>query len=146
MIERKRKNETMKKRNVFEEFLRQLEEAIDDIVDEIEIPENRRVNIDISINLFPPVILKSGAFIQQTEKSPVDILETEKSIHTIVGLPGMEMEDIKLTCSGKVLEITARNAETIVVESIELPARVNKSSMKTTYKNGILEVIFNKAN
>jgi HSP20 family molecular chaperone IbpA len=27
---------------------------------------------------------------------------------------------------------------------VELPAMVNKTGIKTTYKNGILEVIFNK--
>ncbi|MDP2768091.1 MAG: Hsp20 family protein [Candidatus Methanoperedens sp.] len=70
--------------------------------------------------------------------------EHEKNIHAVIALPGMENENIKLTCSGRSLEITANNAEKTVTEAIELPVRVNKTGMSATYKNGILEVIFNK--
>lgn len=132
----------MKKSNEFEEFLKQLEEALDNIINEIDYPENKPINIDISLNLFPLVVFKSGKIT--IDKAPVDILETEKNIHAVIGLPGMEMENIKLACSGKALEITANNSETAITETIELPSKVNKTGIKSTYKNGILEVVFNK--
>jgi len=134
----------MNKRNELDEFIKQLEEAVDNIVDEIDTSGNRPVNIDISINLFPLMVLKSEPCIQQVEKTPVDILETEKNIHAIIGLPGMEMENIKLACSGNALEVRANNANKTVIETIELPATVNKKSMTATCKDGILEVILNK--
>ncbi len=134
----------MKKRNEFDEFLRQLEEAIDEIIDGIEIPENRPVNIELSINLCPLMVFRPDDIVAQPAgKTPVDILETEKNIHAVIALPGMEMETIKLMGSGKVLEITALSGDNAINERIELPERVNKK-FKAIYKNGILEVVFNK--
>lgn len=136
----------MKKRNEFDEFIQQLEEAIDNIIDEIDLPENRPVNIDISINLCPRMVFKSEDHsVQQPGKTPVDILETENNIHAVIALPGMEMENIRLIRSGRVLEITALCGDDEVKETIELPSRVNKTGMKTTYRNGILEMVFNKS-
>jgi len=135
----------MKKRNEFDEFRRQLEEAIDEIIDEIEIPENRPVNIELSINLCPLMVFRPDDIVAQPAgKTPVDVLETEKNIHAVIALPGMEKGNINLTCRGTALEITANNAEKTVTEAIELPARVNKTGMSATYNNGILELIFNK--
>ncbi|MDD5473892.1 MAG: hypothetical protein PHU34_07055 [Candidatus Methanoperedens sp.] len=134
----------MKKRNEFEEFIRQLEEAVDNIIDEIDTPEDRPVNINISINLFPVMMPYSGnTEVREARKTPVDILETEKNIHAILRIPDMDMETIKLTDSGNVVEITAISGDNAINEMIELPAKVNKT-FKTTYNNGILEVVFNK--
>ncbi len=134
----------MKKRNEFEDFIRQLEDAVDNIIDEIENPEDRPVNINISINLFPVMIPYSGyTDVWETRKTPVDILETEKNIHAILRIPDMDMETIKLVESGRVVEITALSGDDAINEMIELPAKVNKT-FKTTYNNGILEVVFNK--
>lgn len=134
----------MKKRNEFDEFLRQLEEAIDEIIDGIEIPENSPVNIELSINLCPLMVFRPDDIVAQPAgKTPVDVLETEKNIHAVIGIPEMEMETIKLMGSGKVLEITALSGDNAINERIELPERVNKK-FKAIYKNGILEVVFNK--
>lgn len=137
---------TMKKRNDVDEFLERLEEAFNTMLDEIDISDKRPISIDISLNLCPfmffnseePDILKVG-------KTPVDIIETEKKVHVVVGLHGMDRETIKLSCTGFALEITASNAEKNLKETIDLPARVNKTGMKATYENGILEVVFSKS-
>jgi HSP20 family protein len=85
-------------------------------------------------------------FVQKKNNTSVDILETEKNIHALVELPGLEKKDIALSCNGWELKITARNVEKIeTVETIKLPARVIKKGMKATYQKGILEVVFNKS-
>lgn len=126
----------MRKRNELDEFIKQLEDAVDEMIEEIEC--KGPVNIEISINLCP--------FMASTDsgRTPVDMLETEKNVHAILKIPDMEMETIKLASSGKVLEITALSGGEAVNEKVELPARVNKTGMKTTYKNGILELVFIK--
>jgi HSP20 family protein len=135
----------MKKINDFEEFLEKLEETLNDIMDEIDIPEKKPVNISVSVNIIPVINANPGdIFMTRKDKTPVDVLETEKNVHVLIGLSGIEPKDIILTCSGKVLEICANNPEITVNELVELPAMVNKTGIKTTYKNGILEVIFNK--
>ena len=136
----------MKKSLDFDEFLKQLEKALDNIIQEIEeadIPEDKPVNINISINLFPLMI--PGDRNIGVHKTPVDILETDEKVHAIIGIPGMELKNVKLTGSGRLLEIIADNPEKSVIDSIELPARVNKTGMKAALKNGILEIVFNKS-
>ncbi len=139
----------MKKDTDFNEFLKQLEDALDNImkeIDDVDIPEDKPVNINISINLFPLMISGDGEIrVQKPSKTPIDILETDEKVHAIIGIPGMELKNVKLTGSGRLLEITANNAEKSVIDSIELPARVNKTGMKAALKNGILEIVFNKS-
>ncbi|MCX9014742.1 MAG: hypothetical protein OIN89_08125 [Candidatus Methanoperedens sp.] len=136
----------MKKRNDFDELLRQLEEALEGIINEIEIPQDRPVSIDVSINMCPYMVFDGVQDLTRSgEKTQVDILETEKSVHVVAGIPGMEQEDIELNCTGWGLEITASNPVKTVKEIVQLPVRVNKTGMKTTYRNGILEVVFNKS-
>lgn len=138
----------MKKSTDFDEFLKQLEDALDNIMQEIDdadIPENKPVNINISINLFPVMIPGNGGIcVQKPTKTPVDILETDEKVHAIIRIPDMDMETIKLADSGKVLEISAQSGDNAVAETIELPAKVNKR-FKAAYKNGILEIVFNKS-
>jgi HSP20 family molecular chaperone IbpA len=135
----------MRKRNDFEEFLEKLEETLKDIMDEVDIPDKKPINLLVSVNITPVLANKpEDIVVRRKNRTPVDILETEKNIHVIIGLGGIEPRDIKLTCSGKALEITVNNLEKTVNEMIELPASVNKTGIKTTYSDGILELVFNK--
>ncbi len=133
----------MKKRKDLDEFLRQLEEAVDDMLDEIDI--DMPIFIDVSIYLCPFMAFNPEKPGIQHRKLPVDILETEKNIHAVIGLQGMDKENIELSCNGMVLEITASNAGKTLKESIELPARVIKKGMKAVFKEGILEVVMTKS-
>jgi HSP20 family molecular chaperone IbpA len=134
----------MKKNNDFEEFLNLLEEAVNKIVDENDIPEKRPVNISITINIYPVMAAHPDAISVHQEKMPVDILETGDKIHAVMPVPGMEMDNIKIHCSGRSLEIMAENCENTFREIIELPSKVNKTGIAATCKNGILEVVLKK--
>jgi HSP20 family molecular chaperone IbpA len=134
----------MNKTNDFEEFLNLLEEAVNQIADENETPEKRPVNISININLYPVMAANPGGIYIYQEKLPVDILETNDKIHVVMPLPGIEMENINIICTGKSLEIMAVNSENTFRETIELPSKVNKTGIAVSCKNGILEVVLNK--
>jgi HSP20 family molecular chaperone IbpA len=134
----------MKKTNDFEEFLNLLEEAVNKIAKENDLPEKRPVNINININLYPVMMTNPAAIFIQQDRIPVDILETNDNIHAVLALPGMEMENIKINCSGKSLEIMAENSESTFQEIIELPSKVNRTDIEATCKNGILEVVLKK--
>jgi len=132
----------MKKSKDIDDFIKWLEEAVNGIRDE-EGVSKRPIFIDISINLCPVMDCEPADFCVQRESTvPVDVLETEKNIHAVVGLAGMKKEDIRLICNGKTLEIS--NEQGTLKETIELPAKVNRTGMRTTYENGVLEVVFNK--
>jgi len=147
----------MKKNTDFDEFLNQLENAMNNIMDEIDkqggldIPDDRPININISINVFPVIPVNMGMGMGQgmiavrvPRKTPVDVIETEKNVHAVIRIPDMDKETISLNEQGNLLEITALSGNDTVSEIIELPAKVNKSGMTATYKNGILEVVLNK--
>ena len=141
----------MKKRTDYNDLMKQLEEVLEDMMAEIDIPQDTPVLIDVSINMCPYMADFEGEGEVELEvprydvKIPIDILETEECLHVVAGIPGMEKEDIKLDCTGWSLGIVASNPEKTVREMVELPVKVNKTGMKTTYKNGILEVVFNKS-
>ena len=129
----------MKKKNPVDELIRLLEEAVRGMQD-----GGTSIFIDVQINpCFNMCNTLQEIPVRKKNNASVDILETEKKIHALVGLPGVDKNDIVLSCNGWVLEIKAGNAENI--ETIELPARVIKTGMKATFKNDILEVVLNKS-
>jgi HSP20 family molecular chaperone IbpA len=134
----------MKKKNDLNEFLKQLREAIENILD--ESGAYRPIIIDISVNVCPNLdVMPAGICVVKAEKVPVDVIETEKKILATIGLSGIEKDNIMISCNGKVLEINASNAMKTLNERIELPSKVVKKGMKATFNNGILEVVFNKS-
>ncbi len=128
----------MRKRNPVDEFIRIMEEAVREM-------QEGRASIFIDVSIYPSQNLPQEIFVRNVNNTSVDILETEKKIHALLELPGVEEKDIVLSCNGQVLEVEACNAGSVINKTVELPSRVNKTGMKTTFKNGILEVVFNKS-
>ena len=134
----------MKKKDNFDEFIKKLKEAVENMQDDGNA--YRPIFIDISVNIIPNMdFMPAGISVKKADKIPVDVIETEKKVHAMISLSGMEKDTIKLSCNGNALEITASNAETTLNEMIVLPAKVVKKGMKATFENGILEVVFNKS-
>ena len=130
----------MKKKDNLEEFITRLKEAIENLQDDGSVAY-RPIFIDISVNICPNMdLMPAGISVKKARDIPVDIIETEKNVHAIIRLSGMEKDNIKLNCNGNALEITASNGDITLNEMIELPARVVKRGMKATFENGILEV------
>ncbi|MCC6054943.1 MAG: Hsp20/alpha crystallin family protein [Thermosphaera sp.] len=81
------------------------------------------------------------------EREPlVDVFESENEVSVVAELPGVEKDkiDVKVTEDGKTLIISASNEKRKYYKEIELPARVDPSSAKASYKNGVLEVKLKK--
>ncbi len=75
----------------------------------------------------------------------VDIQESDDEIRVIADLPGVEKEHIDLECDGEVLTISAGTDHREYDERISLPGRVNEHTASATYNNGVLEVVFERA-
>jgi HSP20 family protein len=76
----------------------------------------------------------------------VDVHETETEIRAVADLPGVEKADIDLACDGQVLTIDADGDRRQYTERVRLPAPVDEHSASATYNNGVLEVVFDRAN
>lgn len=74
----------------------------------------------------------------------VDIHEQPDELRVIADLPGVDKQDIKLKCDGRVLMISAESDRRQYDERIELPARVDESTASASYNNGVLEVVLDR--
>ncbi|MGB9816013.1 MAG: archaeal heat shock protein Hsp20 [Desulfurococcaceae archaeon] len=81
------------------------------------------------------------------EREPlVDVFESENEVTVVAEMPGVDKDkiDVKVTEDGKTLIINASNGGRKYYKEIELPAKVDPSSAKASYKNGVLEVKLRK--
>ncbi len=73
-----------------------------------------------------------------------DVIEDPKGIAITMELPGVEKTDIDLKMTAERLEVTVDNESRRYNKSVKLPAKVDPSTTKATYKNGILDVTVRK--
>jgi HSP20 family protein len=81
----------------------------------------------------------------QNQREPlVDIIEEEDKVRVIAELPGIEKKDIKLLATERTLTINVDTPDRKYYKKLNLPVEVDESTARSTYRNGILETIFNK--
>ncbi|MCW4017575.1 MAG: Hsp20/alpha crystallin family protein [Candidatus Bathyarchaeota archaeon] len=82
--------------------------------------------------------------VRQEREPLVDVVETDSEIRVVVELPGVEKTDIKLHGTEDSLEIGVDTPHYKYGKEVELPAAVKVKEAKSTYKNGVLEVVLPK--
>ncbi|MBS7652201.1 MAG: archaeal heat shock protein Hsp20 [Candidatus Bathyarchaeia archaeon] len=82
--------------------------------------------------------------LQEQREPLVDVIDEAERVRVIAELPGVEKEDINLYATARMLTISVDTPQRKYYKELELPVEVDEFSAKSTYKNGILEVIFNK--
>lgn len=87
---------------------------------------------------------KFGPKVKEEREPLVDIVETDREIHIVAELPGVDKEDIKLHGTEETLTISVDTPQRKYYKEIKLPAKVKIKEAKTRYKNGVLEVILPK--
>jgi HSP20 family protein len=145
-----------------EEFKNFAEKVPKDYVKERKLPDGRTVRemgpfvYGYSMKIGPdgkPEIRQFGN-IKNSLKGPevknereplVDIVETAKEVRVVAELPGVEKTDIKLHGTDDSLTISVNTAQTKYYKEVELPVKVKVKEAKSSYKNGVLEVVFPKA-
>lgn len=121
---------------------------------EVELPKRGKVVYGFSIRTLggKPVVETFGN-VKETSKGPVveevrepmvDIFDEKDHILVIAELPGVSEENIKIEVSQDMLNLTASNKDRKYAKEILLPGKVKREPLKTSYKNGILEVTLGK--
>lgn len=141
----------------FEEIERQIEEDFRRATREVGGGRPRYYYYGFEITMGPdgrPIVREFGNVRRGTERIEVvdeidpltDIVEEEDKIKIVVDMPGVEKDDIKIYVSedGRTLTIEARGKERKYHKEIRLPAQVNSSKAKATYKNGVLSIELEK--
>jgi HSP20 family protein len=94
-----------------------------------------------NLNTYPSSL--SGRFSVSDQREPVvDIIKDVDKLKIIAELPGVSKADVRITANESTLTIESISAERKYNKKIELPEPIEPSSGKSTYKNGILEVVF----
>ncbi|MHC1586510.1 MAG: archaeal heat shock protein Hsp20 [Candidatus Hecatellaceae archaeon] len=88
---------------------------------------------------------RPGTLDVRTEREPlVDIMEDADTVKVIAEVPGVEKNDIQLYATERTLTIKVETPNRKYYKEVDLPAEVDPKSAKSTYKNGVLEVILKK--
>ncbi len=79
-----------------------------------------------------------------TREPLVDTLVDDKAklVRLIAEMPGVEKKDVKIVVDGKIVNIDAERGDKKYHVKVPLTHKVDENSVKASYKNGILEIIF----
>ena len=85
-----------------------------------------------------------GPRIREQREPLVDVLDEKEEVVVVAELPGVEKEDINLHPSERGLTISVDTPQRKYHKELPLPEEVKPKPVKTSYKNGVLEVRFKK--
>ena len=85
-----------------------------------------------------------GPVVEEVREPIVDIFDEEERILVIAELPGVSEGQIKIEIAGDILNLTASNRDKKYAKEILLPSKVKPQPVKSSYKNGILEITLEK--
>ncbi len=89
--------------------------------------------------------VKPGLVSTSDTREPlVDTLvdDKEKLVRLIAEMPGVEKKDVKIVVDGKIVNIDAERGDKKYHVKVPIEHKVDENSVKASYKNGILEIIF----
>ncbi len=101
-------------------------------------------------NVKSPYSGRGGGFSYQqpsisSEREPlVDISSTDKEVKVVAEMPGIKKENIKINAYESTVEITSDDPQRKYHKVVDLPIEADTETAKSTYNNGIMEVVFSK--
>jgi HSP20 family protein len=80
-----------------------------------------------------------------SEREPLsDVSITDKEVKVVIEMPGVPKDKIKLNAYRDKLEITSQDPERKYHEIVEIPPQADIETIRSSYNNGILEIVFKK--
>jgi HSP20 family protein len=99
-------------------------------------------------NVKPPHNLGPGSVAKPLisgEREPlVDVITTDNEVKVTVEMPGIAKENIKLNAYENNVEVKSEDPQRKYHRVIDIPLEADIETVKSSYKNGILEIIFKK--
>ena len=89
-------------------------------------------------------ITPAGPQITAEIEPLVDMITSDKEVKVVVELPGVNKENIKVNSYDTSVEISANTSDRKYRRIVDLPPEADTQVAKCNYKNGILEIVFNK--
>jgi len=85
-----------------------------------------------------------GPVVEEVREPMVDVFDEKDRILVIAELPGVSESEIKIEIAGDILNLAAADRDRKYAKEILLPGKVKPDPVKTSYKNGILEITLEK--
>ena len=88
---------------------------------------------------------KPGLHASDTRESILDVITDEKAklVKLVAEMPGVEKSDVKITVQDNTVDISASRGSKKYHSQMPIPQKVDEDSARASYKNGILELVFN---
>lgn len=84
-----------------------------------------------------------GPVVEEIREPITDVFDEKDKILMVAEMPGVEEDKILVEIKGDILTIESKN-ERKYKKEVLLPCQVLESTLKTKYKNGVLEIKINK--
>jgi len=79
------------------------------------------------------------------EREPLaDVITTDKEVKVVVELPGVNKENIKVHAYEGSAEVIAETQDRKYRRVVDIPTDTDAESVKSTFKNGLLEIVFKR--
>ena len=86
-----------------------------------------------------------GSPMVSAEREPLsDVAVTDKEVSVTVEMPGVSKDKIKISAYEDKVEVTSEDPKRKYHEVISIPPEADIESVRSSYNNGILEIIFKK--
>jgi len=80
-----------------------------------------------------------------SEREPLaDVTTTDKEIKVIIEMPGVSKENIKINAYDQSVEVKSEDPQRKYHRVIDIPPEADTETVKSTYKNGVLEISFQR--
>jgi len=88
---------------------------------------------------------RRGNQLTSAEREPLaDVITTDKEVKVVVELPGVNKENIKVKAYEGSAEVVAETQDRKYRRVVDIPADTDAESVKSTFKNGLLEIAFKR--
>jgi HSP20 family protein len=79
------------------------------------------------------------------EREPLaDITTSDKEVKVILEMPGVNKENLRINAYDNSVEVKSEDPQRKYHHVMEIPPEADIETVKSTYKNGILEIVFKK--
>lgn len=81
-----------------------------------------------------------GPVVEEVREPMVDVFDERDHVLVVAEMPGIQKENIRIDVKKDTLHFKAEDKERKYMKEVSLPSAVDPSTLKFSYKNGILEV------
>lgn len=87
---------------------------------------------------------KQGPVVEEVREPLVDVFDEGDHLRIVAELPGVDASDVKVELKDEILTVVAQGKDRQYSKELLLPAKGTPESLKTAFRNGILEVTIEK--